>query len=252
MRLSLSVSTTRLILLHHDAGDIIYSFGNFVVGGNIVVGLVIFTIITIVQFMVITKGAERVAEVSARFSLDGMPGKQMSIDGDMRAGVIDPLEAKVLRSRVQKESQFYGSMDGAMKFVKGDAIAGIIIVLVNLLVACSLVCGNLTCHLVRHLACFLYCLSVMLWLPRSLRLLFLSPQAWLLLVCPVKAKKKKTLQVILFNRFLLIVALFNQCRTNARNGDYSGLSCIGLLISGGLPVGDSLEITEEKNIWNWQ
>lgn len=94
MRLSLSVSTTRLILLHHDAGDIIYSFGNFVVGGNIVVGLVIFTIITIVQFMVITKGAERVAEVSARFSLDGMPGKQMSIDGDMRAGVIDPLEAK--------------------------------------------------------------------------------------------------------------------------------------------------------------
>ncbi|HAI8459873.1 TPA: type III secretion system LEE export apparatus protein EscV, partial [Escherichia coli] len=132
MRLSLSVSTTRLILLHHDAGDIIYSFGNFVVGGNIVVGLVIFTIITIVQFMVITKGAERVAEVSARFSLDGMPGKQMSIDGDMRAGVIDPLEAKVLRSRVQKESQFYGSMDGAMKFVKGDAIAGIIIVLVNL------------------------------------------------------------------------------------------------------------------------
>ncbi|EFV4826409.1 type III secretion system LEE export apparatus protein EscV, partial [Escherichia coli] len=116
----------------HDAGDIIYSFGNFVVGGNIVVGLVIFTIITIVQFMVITKGAERVAEVSARFSLDGMPGKQMSIDGDMRAGVIDPLEAKVLRSRVQKESQFYGSMDGAMKFVKGDAIAGIIIVLVNL------------------------------------------------------------------------------------------------------------------------
>lgn len=132
MRLSLSVSTTRLILLHHDAGEIIYSFGNFVVGGNIVVGLIIFTIITIVQFMVITKGAERVAEVSARFSLDGMPGKQMSIDGDMRAGVIDAVEAKGLRSKVQKESQFYGAMDGAMKFVKGDAIAGIIIVLVNL------------------------------------------------------------------------------------------------------------------------
>ncbi len=132
MRLSLSVSTTRLILLHHDAGEIIYSFGNFVVGGNIVVGLIIFTIITIVQFMVITKGAERVAEVSARFSLDGMPGKQMSIDGDMRAGVIDAVEAKGLRSKVQRESQFYGAMDGAMKFVKGDAIAGIIIVLVNL------------------------------------------------------------------------------------------------------------------------
>jgi len=131
-RLSLSISTTRLILLQHDAGDIVYTFGNFVVGGNIGIGLIIFTIITIVQFIVITKGSERVAEVGARFSLDGMPGKQMSIDGDMRAGIIDASEANLLRLRVQKESQLYGAMDGAMKFVKGDAIASIIIILVNI------------------------------------------------------------------------------------------------------------------------
>ncbi|WP_263079326.1 type III secretion system export apparatus subunit SctV [Endozoicomonas sp. Mp262] len=132
-RLSLSITTTRLILLQADAGQIVYTFGDFVVGGNLVVGLVIFLIITIVQFMVITKGSERVAEVSARFSLDAMPGKQMSIDGDMRAGVIDQQEAQRRRSRVQKESQLYGSMDGAMKFVKGDAMAGLIITAVNLL-----------------------------------------------------------------------------------------------------------------------
>jgi len=131
-RLSLSISTTRLILLQHDAGDIVYTFGNFVVGGNLGIGLIIFSIITIVQFIVITKGSERVAEVGARFSLDGMPGKQMSIDGDMRAGTIDANEARRLRTMVQKESQLYGAMDGAMKFVKGDAIAGMIIVMVNI------------------------------------------------------------------------------------------------------------------------
>ncbi|ABC30030.1 Type III secretory pathway, component EscV [Hahella chejuensis KCTC 2396] len=132
-RLSLSITTTRLILLQADAGSIIEAFGGFVVGGNLVVGLVIFLIITVVQFLVITKGSERVAEVSARFSLDAMPGKQMSIDGDMRAGVIDVDEARHRRSQVQKESQLYGSMDGAMKFVKGDAIAGLIIIAVNIL-----------------------------------------------------------------------------------------------------------------------
>ncbi|MEM9761322.1 MAG: type III secretion system export apparatus subunit SctV [Pseudomonadota bacterium] len=131
-RLALAISTTRLILLNADAGDIIQAFGNFVVQGNFVVGAVIFLIITIVQFMVITKGAERVAEVSARFSLDAMPGKQMSIDGDMRAGVIDIDEARRRRENVQKESQLFGSMDGAMKFVKGDAIAGLIITVVNI------------------------------------------------------------------------------------------------------------------------
>lgn len=133
LRLGISIATTRLILLQADAGHIIFTFGNFVVGGNLIVGLVVFLILTIVQFVVITKGAERVAEVAARFSLDAMPGKQMSIDGDMRAGSIDMDEAKRRRSIVEKESQLYGAMDGAMKFVKGDAIAGLIIVAVNLL-----------------------------------------------------------------------------------------------------------------------
>lgn len=132
-RLSLTISTSRLVLLQHDAGNIVDAFGHFVVGGNLTVGLVIFTIITIVQFIVITKGTERVAEVSARFSLDGMPGKQMSIDGDLRAGVIDAHQARQLREHVQQESRFLGAMDGAMKFVKGDAIAGIIVVLVNII-----------------------------------------------------------------------------------------------------------------------
>ena len=132
-RLGISIATTRLILLQGDAGKIIETFGNFVVGGNLVVGLVVFLILTIVQFVVITKGSERVAEVAARFSLDAMPGKQMSIDGDMRAGTIDMEEAKRRRNNVEKESQLYGAMDGAMKFVKGDAIAGLIIVAVNLL-----------------------------------------------------------------------------------------------------------------------
>lgn len=132
-RLALSITTTRLILLQADAGAIVESFGNFVVGGNMVVGLVVFLIITIVQFIVITKGSERVAEVGARFSLDAMPGKQMSIDGDMRSGVIDMETASLRRGALEKESQLYGAMDGAMKFVKGDAIAGIIIIIVNIL-----------------------------------------------------------------------------------------------------------------------
>jgi len=132
-RLGLTISTSRLILLRADAGDIVYTFGDFAAGGNIVVGMIVFLIITVVNFIVITKGSERVAEVGARFSLDGMPGKQMSIDGDLRAGTIDALEAGRLRRVVQKESQFYGAMDGAMKFVKGDAIAGLVIIVVNLL-----------------------------------------------------------------------------------------------------------------------
>lgn len=131
-RLSLTVSTSRLILLQHDAGDIVFAFGSFVVGGNLTVGLIIYAIITIVQFIVITKGSERVAEVSARFSLDGMPGKQMSIDGDLRAGSITTEQASSLREKVQQESKLYGAMDGAMKFVKGDAIASIIVILVNI------------------------------------------------------------------------------------------------------------------------
>jgi len=132
-RLALSVAITRLILLEADAGAIVESFGNFVVGGNLVVGIVIFLIITIVQFVVIAKGSERVAEVAARFSLDSMPGKQLSIDSDLRSGLIEKDEAKAKREHLQTESQLHGSLDGAMKFVKGDAIAGIIIIVVNIL-----------------------------------------------------------------------------------------------------------------------
>ena len=132
-RLSLGIASTRLILLDGEAGHIIQTFGEFVVGGNLIVGLVVFLIITIVQFIVITKGSERIAEVSARFSLDAMPGKQMSIDSDLRAGVITLAEARHRRENLALESQLFGSMDGAMKFVKGDAIAGLIIILVNIL-----------------------------------------------------------------------------------------------------------------------
>ncbi len=132
-RLGLSITTTRLILLQADAGKIVEAFGNFVVGGNLVVGIVIFLILMIVNFLVITKGSERVAEVSARFTLDAMPGKQMSIDSDLRGGLLDAHEAQAKRKSLAKESQLFGAMDGAMKFVKGDAIAGIIIVLVNII-----------------------------------------------------------------------------------------------------------------------
>lgn len=132
MRLALSVSTSRLILVDADAGHIVSAFGEFVVADNLVVGFVIFAIVTIVQFIVITKGSERIGEVVARFSLDGMPGKQMGIDADLRAESIDAAGAKLRRREVEKESQLYGSYDGAMKFVKGDAIAGIVIVFVNL------------------------------------------------------------------------------------------------------------------------
>lgn len=132
-RLGTNIASTKQILLHAYAGDIISSFGDFVVGGNFVVGGVIFLIITLVQFIVITKGAERVAEVAARFTLDAMPGKQMSIDADLRAGVIDQNMARERRLAIQKESQLYGAMDGAMKFVKGDAIAGIVIILINVI-----------------------------------------------------------------------------------------------------------------------
>lgn len=131
-RLGVEISSTRQILLKAYAGEIIQAFGNFVVGGNYVVGFVIFLIITIVQFIVVTKGAERVAEVAARFRLDAMPGKQMAIDADMRAGVIDSNQAREKRATIQKESELYGAMDGAMKFVKGDVIAGMVIAFINI------------------------------------------------------------------------------------------------------------------------
>ena len=132
-RLALSIATTRMILTQGHAGHIIQTFGKLVVGGNIVVGLVVFLIITVVQFIVIAKGAERVAEVAARFSLDSMPGKQLSIDSDLRSGLIDKDEARRRRRVLELESKLHGSLDGAMKFVKGDAIASIVIVVINLI-----------------------------------------------------------------------------------------------------------------------
>lgn len=132
-RLSLNISSTRLILTEARAGDVINAFGEFVVGGNYVIGLVIFVIITVVQFVVITNGAGRIAEVAARFTLDAMPGKQMSIDADLNAGLIDEDEARARRNKIQREADFFGAMDGASKFVRGDAIAGVIIVLINII-----------------------------------------------------------------------------------------------------------------------
>ncbi|WIW71597.1 MULTISPECIES: flagellar biosynthesis protein FlhA [Anaerosinus] len=132
-RLALNVSSTRLILLEGYAGEVILSFGNFVVGGNAVIGFIIFVILIIIQFIVITKGSERVAEVAARFTLDAMPGKQMSIDADLNTGAISDAEASRRREKIQKEADFYGAMDGASKFVKGDAIAAIIIIIINII-----------------------------------------------------------------------------------------------------------------------
>ena len=132
-RLALNVSGTRLILLHGYAGEVILSFGNFVVGGNYVVGFVVFAILIVIQFIVITKGAERVAEVGARFTLDAMPGKQMSIDADLNAGLINEQQAIQRRKEIRMEADFYGAMDGASKFVKGDAIAAIVIIFINII-----------------------------------------------------------------------------------------------------------------------
>ncbi|CEN21616.1 flagellar biosynthesis protein FlhA [Paraclostridium sordellii] len=132
-RLGLNISSTRLILGQGYAGSVIESFGSFVVGGNYVVGIIIFLIIIIIQFVVITNGSGRVSEVSARFTLDALPGKQMSIDADLNAGMIDEKTARKRRTELQQEAEFYGSMDGASKFVKGDAIAGIIITTINIL-----------------------------------------------------------------------------------------------------------------------
>jgi flagellar biosynthesis protein FlhA len=132
-RLALNVSTTRNILSHGEAGNVVKTFGSFVAQGNIIVGFVVFLILVLVQFIVITKGSERVAEVAARFTLDAMPGKQMSIDADLNAGLINEQQARERRQKIEKEADFYGAMDGASKFVKGDAIAGIIILIINLL-----------------------------------------------------------------------------------------------------------------------
>src|SRR6059058_916714 len=144
-RLAINVSVTRLILLHGDAGHVVSAFGNFVIGGNVVVGLVIFLILVVIQFVVVTAGAGRVAEVGARFTLDAMPGKQMAIDADLNSGQITDEEARTRRQDIGREADFYGAMDGASKFVKGDAMAGVLIVLVNLIG--GLVVGVLQQHM---------------------------------------------------------------------------------------------------------
>jgi flagellar biosynthesis protein FlhA len=132
-RLALNISTTRLILSEAEAGKVVHTFGEFVAGGELAIGFVVFLILVIVQFIVITRGAERVSEVAARFTLDAMPGKQMSIDADLNAGLINEQQAKERREKIEKEADFYGAMDGASKFVKGDAVASIIIVAINLI-----------------------------------------------------------------------------------------------------------------------
>src|SRR3954466_3348065 len=132
-RLAINVSVTRLILLHGDAGHVVSAFGHFVVGGNVVVGLVVFMILIVIQFVVVTNGAGRVAEVGARFTLDAMPGKQMAIDADLNAGQITEEQARQRREEISKEADFYGAMDGASKFVKGDAMAAVLITAINLL-----------------------------------------------------------------------------------------------------------------------
>ncbi|HEX4459066.1 MAG TPA: flagellar biosynthesis protein FlhA, partial [Polyangia bacterium] len=142
-RLSLNVSSVRLILLQANAGRVIHAFGAFVVRGDYVVGFAVFLILTIVQYVVISRGAERVAEVAARFTLDAMPGKQLAIDADLRAGAVDANEARKRRNELSKEAQLYGALDGAMRFVKGDAIAGLLILAISLV-------GGLIIGVVRH------------------------------------------------------------------------------------------------------
>ena len=142
-RLGLNVSSTRLILNDAEAGQVIGAIGSHVVGGNYVIGLVVFLILIVVQYVVVTNGAQRVAEVAARFTLDSMPGKQMSIDADLNMGIIDEVEAKQRRLAIEKEANFYGAMDGSTKFVKGDAIAGIVIILINII-------GGLSIGVAQH------------------------------------------------------------------------------------------------------
>ncbi len=144
-RLAINVSVTRLILTTGDAGSVVKAFGQFVVGGNVVVGLVIFLILVVIQFVVVTNGAGRVAEVGARFTLDAMPGKQMAIDADLNAGLITDDQARDRRAEIAREADFYGAMDGASKFVKGDAMAAVIIVAINLIG--GIIVGMLQRHL---------------------------------------------------------------------------------------------------------
>src|SRR5512139_4183290 len=148
LRLSLNVASTRVVLLHGHtgpdaAGKVIEAFGHFLVGGNYAVGIIVFVILVVINFVVITKGAGRIAEVSARFTLDAMPGKQMAIDADLNAGLIGEEDARKRRAEIAQEADFYGSMDGASKFVRGDAVAGILILIINVI-------GGLIVGLMQH------------------------------------------------------------------------------------------------------
>src|SRR4051812_6406987 len=149
-RLALNVASTRLILLDGYAGHIIEAFGNFVVRGNYVVGLVVFLILVLINFIVITKGAGRIAEVAARFTLDALPGKQMAIDAELNAGLINESEARTRRKSVEEEADFYGAMDGASKFVRGDAIAAILITVINIVAVLQSALCRKTCRWVRR------------------------------------------------------------------------------------------------------
>ena len=166
MRLSLNVASTRVVLLEGHtgpgaAGAVIEAFGHFLIGGNFVVGLIVFAILVVINFVVVTKGSERIAEVSARFTLDAMPGKQMAIDADLNAGLINEAEAKQRRNEVAEEADFFGSMDGASKFVRGDAIAGILILVINIVGGFAI--GVLQHGLAKQRIPMFYWPSVMRW-----------------------------------------------------------------------------------------
>lgn len=170
LRLALNVASTRVILLngqngHEAAGKVIAAFGEFVIGGNYAVGIVVFAILTIINFVVITKGAGRVSEVTARFILDAMPGKQMAIDADLNAGLLTREEAKARREEVREEADFYGAMDGASKFIRGDAIAGILILFINLLAAWPSACSSTACRSATPPPPTPCCPSVTAWWP---------------------------------------------------------------------------------------
>ncbi|NEG59859.1 EscV/YscV/HrcV family type III secretion system export apparatus protein [Pantoea agglomerans] len=207
-RLAISISTSRLVLTNADAGEIIASFGNFVIADNLIAGFVIFFIVTIVQFIVITKGSERIAEVSARFSLDAMPGKQMSIDADLKAGVIDEQEVIRRRTDLEAESQLYGALDGAMKFIKGDAIAGIIIIFVNLL-------GGISVGVLQHGMAMSQALSVFTMLTigdalvAQIPALLISISGGLIVTRVNNSENKnlgaKILQDMFSNKFILVI-----------------------------------------------
>ena len=221
-RLALNISATRLILDSGNAGRVINAIGNYVVGGNYVIGLVVFLILVVVQYVVVTSGAQRVAEVAARFTLDSMPGKQMSIDADMNMGLIDEREAKRRRSHVEKEASFYGAMDGATKFVKGDAIAGIMIILIDIV-------GGLAVGMVQH---------GMAWGDAAHRYTLLTVGDGIVTQIPslVIAVATGIIVTRAASDSLLGTEIARQVLSNAHTLLIAGLALLGLLFLPGLPA----------------